>query len=703
MASILTAVATAALGASAALAQFVGGVNVDFNTATGPGAGQPSILFGGAAGQGGYWNPLNPPYTSGSSQTVRNLGNSANAVTCTFTLTGAGTGTYSFNNTNTTGDVELLMDDVHDLGGTSASARYSLTTFAPGVYEVYTYATAPDNSTYRTRVSVQTVEATYGDQIVGGAIPAGGVFSLGVTHAKHTVALSRNSAISITAATETGFGSVNGIQVKRLSPTRLYVGAGAPGAVRDGLSWATALQSLPWALAVAEGTPSVTEIWVQRGTYHVDQYPAVEGSVSATIQLRSGLALYGGFLGSEATLAARPAFIFNSGTILDGASLVTGTRVMNVVSANGVNSTAILDGFDVRNGGYDFTQGGGLLVVNASPVIRHCTFRDNRALEGGGAYVTGPGSVLFQDCFFTLNTADGGSAIRSTSGAPTTITMRRCAVTRNSAGAYTAGTIGVWCNFVMENCLVANNDHATWVMDLSPSPSVSILNCTIANNRSATTSGSPQVGLALGASSVIRNSILWGNVAVGGGTPAMSGVLNLSGTLNITDSIVQQWDGTLAGAGSLNFAADPRFVAPAAAGNTPGAISGDYQLGSRSPARDSGWNGAAPAGSDLAGMVRIVDDPYFPNTGFGGGTIDRGCYEAQFGSAICPGDIGRTGGVPGADGERNNNDFVVFIDYFFSANPLADVGRTGGVPPGDGVFDNNDFIVYIDQFFTPCP
>jgi len=68
----------------------------------------------------------------------------------------------------------------------------------------------------------------------------------------------------------------------------------------------------------------------------------------------------------------------------------------------------------------------------------------------------------------------------------------------------------------------------------------------------------------------------------------------------------------------------------------------------------------------------------------------------------CQADMGATGGVPGSDGLLNNNDFVVFIDYFFQHNPLADVGSTGGVHGSDGAFDNNDFVVFIDLFFTGC-
>jgi hypothetical protein len=375
------------------------------------------------------------------------------------------------------------------------------------------------------------------------------------------------------------------------------------------------------------------------------------------------------------------------------------------VTADNAGTTAVLDGFDVRNAGTITGASAGVLVANCSPRIAHCVIRDNAADAGAGAYITGGGSVLFQDCLFERNTANAGSAVRSFSGSGMTVTMRRCAVIGNSSAGGTAGTIGLWCNVVMENCLVANNDEDSWIMDLSPSPSVTLLSCTFANNRAVNAGGPSMVGVALGHANTIRNCIIWGNEHVGGPTPAMSGVLYQSAgsSLTITDSIVQQWDGSIGTPADANLAVDPRFVDPAAAGNTASALLGDYHLASRSPARDSGWNVPAPAGPDLGGFARIYDDPYFPNTGYAGGTIDRGCYEAFSASGVCPGDIGSTGGVLGPDGSRDNNDFVVFINEFFLNHAVADVGRTGGIAPGDGAWDNNDFVVFIDLFFSPCP
>ena len=65
-------------------------------------------------------------------------------------------------------------------------------------------------------------------------------------------------------------------------------------------------------------------------------------------------------------------------------------------------------------------------------------------------------------------------------------------------------------------------------------------------------------------------------------------------------------------------------------------------------------------------------------------------------------DIGRVGGIEGADGVLNNNDFVVFIQRFFNNDIRDDVGRSGGFIGADGMLDNNDFIAFITMFFDGC-
>ena len=89
-------------------------------------------------------------------------------------------------------------------------------------------------------------------------------------------------------------------------------------------------------------------------------------------------------------------------------------------------------------------------------------------------------------------------------------------------------------------------------------------------------------------------------------------------------------------------------------------------------------------------------------------------WEGGFGAALafvvsgtvttpgCAADIGAQGGIAGHDGVMDNNDFVVFIDYFFNMHDNADVGSQGGVAGPDEAWDNNDFVVFIDMFFQGC-
>jgi hypothetical protein len=69
---------------------------------------------------------------------------------------------------------------------------------------------------------------------------------------------------------------------------------------------------------------------------------------------------------------------------------------------------------------------------------------------------------------------------------------------------------------------------------------------------------------------------------------------------------------------------------------------------------------------------------------------------------FCLADVGSSGGGQQPDDLLDNNDFVVFINYFFENDPRADLGGEGGVAQSDGLFDNNDFIVYIGSFFQGC-
>jgi len=86
-----------------------------------------------------------------------------------------------------------------------------------------------------------------------------------------------------------------------------FVHQAATGA-QNGSSWQDAYTDLQAALAAT----SQGEIWVARGTY----LPGAVGNPSATFQLKSDVALYGGFAGGETSLSQRD--VSANPTILSG-------------------------------------------------------------------------------------------------------------------------------------------------------------------------------------------------------------------------------------------------------------------------------------------------------------------------------------------------------------------------------------------------
>jgi hypothetical protein len=142
------------------------------------------------------------------------------------------------------------------------------------------------------------------------------------------------------------------------------------------------------------------EIWVKMGVH----YPGAAGERSATFTLKHGVALYGGFAGTETSRDQRN-WTTNK-TILSGdvdgndnhggdyineaASQIVGSNAYHVVSAALIDSSAVLDGFVITAGqangsGYD-SFGGGMINQFSSPTLANLTFSGNAAASGGGMY-----------------------------------------------------------------------------------------------------------------------------------------------------------------------------------------------------------------------------------------------------------------------------------------------------------------------------
>jgi len=357
----------------------------------------------------------------------------------------------------------------------------------------------------------------------------------------------------------------------------IYVDASATGA-NTGKNWNDALTDLQDALALKEVCPGVEEIWVAAGVYK----PTAGSSRSVSFALKNGVALYGGFQGAETARSERN-FRTNV-TILSGNINDTGSAADNsyhVITSNGNNNTAVIDGFTIRDGYANHigdNQGGGFYINNSAPVIRNCIVRDNAArfassTDYGAAMAIYNSSCMVESCMFTDNidqTNTGKGCIFVTGGGPTTFT--NCVFYNNSGG-------------------ISANDGAN----------VTLVNCTVVNNAPASIA-------AKNASLTVRNSILRGNpVSVQGTAPTIS--------YSITPT-------ALSGTGNLDV--DPIFLNvndPDGLDNVFATSDDGLVLLNCSRAIDAGWDADCPALSDLTGKARKVDGLT------GGQSVDMGAYE----------------------------------------------------------------------------
>jgi hypothetical protein len=430
----------------------------------------------------------------------------------------------------------------------------------------------------------------------------------------------------------------------------------------------------------------VTEIWVASGAYRPDR-----GTLnrSSSFPLLSGVAIYGGFAGTESSLVERdPALHIAtlSGDLLgnDGPNFANvGDNAHHVVRAVGLDPSAVLDGFTIQGGnasdlGGDNATGGGIFIRNGDATVRNCRLRRNRASFGGAALVN-TGAARFIHCMFEQNLAAvaGGAALLQPSA---TTDFVGCTFLANTAAfqggalasSLNSNVMGVGCRFLgnaangfgggailnssstlfLANCMLSGNvaaspQHGGGAIR-NERGDVTLVHCTLAGNSSASAGGG--VYNFLEADLTVISSILWGNVDPSGATQAAQVSPGPVAPL-LAYCVVQGWDGALGGL--TNFAADPLLVDADGADNLLGTLDDDLRLaGCASPAVNSGANDALPPDTfdldadddtleplplDLAGAARVFD-----------GRVDPGAFEWT--GAGCPcGDLDRSGFASVAD------------------------------------------------------
>jgi len=389
----------------------------------------------------------------------------------------------------------------------------------------------------------------------------------------------------------------------------LYVDAGAVG-IEAGSSWMDAFTDLSGALAVAPLCPSVTQVWVAEGTY----IPTNTTGRDATFNLMDGLALCGGFDGTETILSQRD--VSANETILSGDIGVVDDNSDNcyhVVTGSGTDTTAVLDGFIVEKGKADGASspdnfGAGMLNQDGSPAVIGCVIRHNSSANSGAGMYNSQSDIRVRNTAFEDNDSGNlGGGFFQDSGAPSLIDVYFRGNSANTGGGmYTESCLMVLINGVFHS----NSAPYTGAMGtLFPAAGSRIVNTSF-NSNTAVYSYGCMYNFAGGSNLEIINVISWGNSA-----SSSPEIFNNACTPVISHSDFSGcggsgggWDSLFGTDGGGNIDDDPLFFSE---------VGGDLRLLTGSPAIDAG-DGTVPElpSTDIAGASRVQ-----------GAEVDMGAYE----------------------------------------------------------------------------
>ena len=343
-----------------------------------------------------------------------------------------------------------------------------------------------------------------------------------------------------------------------------YVNASASSA-GSGASWADVYTDLQSAL----GASLCTEVWVAAGTYKPTS--GLDRAISFT--LKNGVALYGGFAGTETQLSQRnPA---TNLTILSGDIGVASSAADNsyhVINGGGTDGTAVLDGFTVKdgkaNGSDPADSGGGMYNLSSSPSLANVIFSSNSATIGGGIFNNGSNPTLTNVTFNINSASEGGGIYNKSSSNPTLMNV----TINGNAAQYGGGMLNNNSNPTLTSVTFSGNSaDSGGGMFNTNSSNPTLTNVTFSNNSATSSSvGSGGGGMFNGSNSspTLTNVTFSGNSASSSG----GGMFNGSSSPQVRDSIFWGDSASVTGGEIYNnpaLPASPNLADSVVAGGCP--------------------------------------------------------------------------------------------------------------------------------------
>ncbi len=642
-------------------------------------------------------------------------------------------------------------------GGTSAPATVSITVGTP---PAPTVADKSVTTAYNTAVVIDLYGWITGDDItsinIGNVATHGTLLATGMTvtyipdpnfygGTDNFTYTATNAAGTSAPATVTITVEAPVISITPDGNNILYVNKSVSGGSGSGDSWANAVPELADALKYAQLQNAITpytsanplKIFVAKGTYKPFYSPADNnfGNPAGrgnSFLMVNNVQLYGGFAGTEATLAERDLTIVGNATTLsgdvNGDDIITGSgstlsitnnadNNRHVVVSAGAVETALLDGIAITGGNANNAgnvtvnqktisnlNGGGMINNSSSPILTNVTLSGNSAIDiGGGMYNVDSSSPSLTHVTLSGNSATRGGGmynVDSSSPSLTHVTLSgnsaiqgggmynysfsspsliNVILSGNSATDFGGGIYNHFSSPILTNVILSGNsaDDGGGMYNYSSSPSLTIV--TLSGN-TATDFGGGMYNYY--SSPILTNVILNENSAIDGG-----GMYNNYYSYPILTNVTLSGNSAEFGGGMYNAGSSPSLTNVYFNGNAA-TLKGGGIINNGTPILTNVTisGNTAPSGGEWFNQsgTPVIRNSIIYGNGIDGGTLSNNENSLVQGHTGGTGNINYSGSVADLFTDPTNGDYSLL-----STSPAVNAGSNIAYTNAGGNLQND--------------